>query len=73
MSFFIFNILIDLLVGKRVCAGETFARHNLFVVAAAILQNFDLQLSTPLDPDKFINGVAVTPPADFAMRFVPRP
>lgn len=30
--------------GKRLCAGETFARNTMFLVASAIIQNFDIEM-----------------------------
>lgn len=30
--------------GKRLCAGETFARNTLFLVLSALIQNFDVAL-----------------------------
>ncbi|EDV93260.1 GH18361 [Drosophila grimshawi] len=53
--------------GKRICAGETFARNMIFLVTTAMLQNFDYTLA-PGDslPDltKNNNGLIITP-ADF--------
>lgn len=40
--------------GKRLCAGETFSRNMLFLTAAAIMQNFNLEMpmgeKMPNDP-----------------------
>ncbi|XP_051862296.1 probable cytochrome P450 304a1 isoform X2 [Drosophila albomicans] len=51
--------------GKRLCAGETFARNMLFLMTAAMLQNFDYTLapgdSLP-DLSKNNNGLIITPP-----------
>lgn len=32
--------------GKRICPGETFARNSMFLVAAALAQNFNLSMPT---------------------------
>lgn len=34
-------------LGARLCAGETFARNTFFLVATALLQNFNISLSAP--------------------------
>ncbi|XP_017868613.1 PREDICTED: probable cytochrome P450 304a1 [Drosophila arizonae] len=51
--------------GKRLCAGETFARNMLFLITTAMLQNFDYVLapgdSLP-DLSKNCNGLIITPP-----------
>ncbi|XP_017868735.1 PREDICTED: probable cytochrome P450 304a1 [Drosophila arizonae] len=51
--------------GKRLCAGETFARNMLFLITTAMLQNFDYVLA-PGDslPDLSKNevGLVLTPP-----------
>ncbi|EDW14395.1 probable cytochrome P450 304a1 [Drosophila mojavensis] len=51
--------------GKRLCAGETFARNMLFLITTAMLQNFDYVLapgdSLP-DLSKNFNGLIITPP-----------
>lgn len=43
-----FDVLISihfyLLSGKRLCAGETFARNILFLMLCAILQNFNIEV-----------------------------
>jgi len=56
-----------------VCAGETYARQNMFVILATVLQNFDFEIVTPLNPDKYMIGLAIVPNPDFSMRFTPRP
>ncbi|EDW81725.2 uncharacterized protein Dwil_GK12215 [Drosophila willistoni] len=51
--------------GKRLCAGETFARNMLFLMTAAMCQHFNFTLA-PGDqlPDlsKNLNGLIITPP-----------
>ncbi|XP_023163518.2 probable cytochrome P450 304a1 [Drosophila hydei] len=51
--------------GKRLCAGETFARNMLFLMTTAMLQSFDYTLA-PGDslPDlaKNHNGLIISPP-----------
>ncbi|ETN61335.1 cytochrome P450 4c21 [Anopheles darlingi] len=60
--------------GKRLCAGETFARNNMFLTLAALMQNFNIR-QPPSDrlPDvsKRLTGVIVTP-RDYWLRFEPR-
>lgn len=36
--------------GKRLCAGETFARNTMFLCIAALLQNFNLKASNGVLP-----------------------
>ncbi|ALC45928.1 Cyp304a1, partial [Drosophila busckii] len=51
--------------GKRLCAGETFARNMLFLLTAAMCQNFDFVLApgdTLPDLSKNNNGLIITPP-----------
>uniref|UniRef100_A0A182ILM4 Uncharacterized protein n=1 Tax=Anopheles atroparvus TaxID=41427 RepID=A0A182ILM4_ANOAO len=60
--------------GKRLCAGETFARNTLFLVLTTIMQNFSLQPRTSdglPDVSKRRTGF-VTNPDDFWIKFVPR-
>ncbi|XP_034485747.1 probable cytochrome P450 304a1 [Drosophila innubila] len=51
--------------GKRLCAGETFARNMLFLMTTAMLQSFDYTLapgdSLP-DLSKNNNGLIISPP-----------
>lgn len=51
-------------IGKRVCAGETFARQNLFIIFSSLLQNFTFSLlpgqKLP-DLNKRLPGIAVSP------------
>lgn len=60
--------------GKRLCAGETFARNMLFLMIASLLQNFDFILApgdkTP-EPDKNGSGLIISPD-DFWISYVPR-
>ncbi|XP_030559401.1 probable cytochrome P450 304a1 [Drosophila novamexicana] len=51
--------------GKRLCAGETFARNMLFLMTTAMLQNFDYTLApgdTLPDLSKNNSGLIITPP-----------
>nr|AKH45318.1 cytochrome P450 [Anopheles sinensis] len=60
--------------GKRLCAGETFARNIMFLALSALMQNFNIR-QPPSDrlPDLTdrLTGVIVTP-KDFWLRFEPR-
>ncbi|XP_055385018.1 probable cytochrome P450 304a1 [Condylostylus longicornis] len=51
--------------GKRLCAGETFARNMMFLILTAICQNFNVILrpeqSLP-DMTKAFNGISIVPP-----------
>jgi len=51
--------------GKRLCAGETFARNMLFLMTATMCQQFDFVLG-PNDrlPDlsQNLNGLIISPP-----------
>lgn len=61
-------------LGKRVCAGETFARQNIFLVFSALMQHFSLKLPAghPLpDMDNFITGLNNSP-NPFRVVMVPR-
>ncbi|XP_029712602.2 probable cytochrome P450 304a1 [Aedes albopictus] len=60
--------------GKRVCAGEQFARNSLFLAVTSLVQNFTFQLPggrTGPDLDARITGVIRTTP-DFRLKFVSR-
>lgn len=60
--------------GKRLCAGETFARNMLFLMISSLLQNFDFILApgekTP-DPEKNPSGLIISP-NDYWISYVPR-
>lgn len=62
--------------GKRLCAGETFARNTLFLFLAAILQNFTIKVpdgqkvSHPA-LEEFVSGI-VKAPADCWLKFEAR-
>ncbi|CAH0385475.1 unnamed protein product [Bemisia tabaci] len=61
-------------VGKRVCPGETFARHNLFVSTAAFFQHFSIEcpFGSPLpDLNDLRNGINLSP-NPFKVKIVPR-
>lgn len=60
--------------GKRVCAGEQFARNALFLAVTALVQNFTFHLpngSTTPDLKARITGVIRTTP-DFRLKFASR-
>lgn len=62
--------------GKRLCAGETFARNTMFLVLATLVQNFDIRLPVGdsfvhPDQDAVASGFTKTVP-DFRLEFTPR-
>ncbi|TMW40152.1 hypothetical protein DOY81_014767, partial [Sarcophaga bullata] len=60
--------------GKRLCAGETFARNMLFLMTTALCQNFNVILG-PNDklPDLSSNlSGLITSPKDFWVQFEER-
>lgn len=66
------KLKLSIVAGKRVCAGETFARQNMFVIFAAILQNFTVTADTEIDFSKNRYGVALAPQPDLYVRFKQR-
>lgn len=59
--------------GKRLCAGETFARNTMFLCIAALLQNFNLKPSNGQLPNlKDTSCGFARMPADFWIKFEPR-
>lgn len=55
--------------GRRLCAGETFARNTMFLCIAALLQNFNLKPSNGALPDLDLNDCGLTRvPRDFWMK-----
>lgn len=61
--------------GKRLCAGETFARNTLFLFVAAIFQNFDFELEDGVKVDDLIAKNAtglITSTPDFWIKFKAR-
>ncbi|XP_031625482.1 probable cytochrome P450 304a1 [Contarinia nasturtii] len=60
--------------GKRICAGETFARNTLFLLVSALVQNFNIILPAngrmPL-PCETLSGVFRYAP-EFRLKFVSR-
>lgn len=59
--------------GKRLCAGETFARNTMFLCIAALLQNFNLKPSNGQLPN--LNDTScgfARMPADFWIKFESR-
>lgn len=60
--------------GKRLCAGETFARNVLFLFGSALYQNFDIQVKPGEklpDVNKNHTGLIIYI-KDFYCKFVPR-
>ncbi|XP_062540374.1 probable cytochrome P450 304a1 [Armigeres subalbatus] len=68
------DISVPFGAGKRLCAGETFARNTLFLMFSALMQNFNVT-QRPGDPlpdvAKRITGV-ITSTEPFWLRFEPR-
>jgi len=63
-----------MLPGKRLCAGETYARHTMFLILSTLIQNFTVKRAPgkPLpseEPD--MPGIIVTK-KDFWLKFEPR-
>ncbi|XP_017768827.1 PREDICTED: probable cytochrome P450 304a1 [Nicrophorus vespilloides] len=61
--------------GKRLCAGETFARNTMFLMVTGIMQNFTLSMPEKEKPpctDNQVNGITVSIP-DYWMKVTPRP
>ncbi|XP_049816508.1 probable cytochrome P450 304a1 [Schistocerca nitens] len=65
------DLTLPFSTGKRVCPGETFARQNMFLMLATLLQNFSVRADglPPLHCN--IPGAIETPPAFWA-QFEPR-
>lgn len=60
--------------GKRLCAGETFARNMLFLMISSLLQSFDFVVAPGdklPDPEKNPSGLIISPD-DFWISYVPR-
>ncbi|XP_050069588.1 probable cytochrome P450 304a1 [Anopheles maculipalpis] len=57
--------------GKRVCAGETFARNALFLTITALVQQFTFTMEHVPDPEQHLTGVIRTAP-DFRIKFTAR-
>lgn len=58
------DISVPFGAGKRLCAGETFARNMLFLSAASILQAFTIRMPAGKKPIKFsdnMTGLIRTP------------
>lgn len=52
------------MAGKRLCAGETFARNMLFLCTTAFLQAFNIRMADgarPLRFDENLTGIIRTP------------
>uniref|UniRef100_A0A2C9GVA5 Cytochrome P450 n=1 Tax=Anopheles dirus TaxID=7168 RepID=A0A2C9GVA5_9DIPT len=57
--------------GKRVCAGETFARNALFLTVTTLVQQFTFTMEHTPDPALHLTGVIRTAP-DFRIMFTAR-
>uniref|UniRef100_A0A182T0V8 Cytochrome P450 n=1 Tax=Anopheles maculatus TaxID=74869 RepID=A0A182T0V8_9DIPT len=57
--------------GKRVCAGETFARNALFLTITTLVQQFTFTVEHSPDPEQHLTGVIRTA-ADFKIKFTAR-
>lgn len=60
--------------GKRLCAGETFARNMLFLCTTAILQAFNIRMANGAKPLKFCDNITglVRIPKDHWIELTPR-
>lgn len=61
-------------IGRRVCAGETFARQTMFLMTTTLLQNFNIAIPNgERMPDRIENktGLGQSTP-EFWLKFVPR-
>nr|UZE89832.1 cytochrome P450 CYP304W1 [Chrysoperla zastrowi sillemi] len=61
-------------LGRRVCAGETFARNTMFLIYTGLLQNYKLTVPEghPLpDLNDRLNGLVISP-KDFWVKCIPR-
>ncbi|KAG8256895.1 hypothetical protein J6590_060558 [Homalodisca vitripennis] len=68
------DLSIQFGLGKHLCSGETFARQNMFLVFAAMMQNFSLELPSgqPLpNVEMHVPGINVSPQF-FSVKMVPR-
>uniref|UniRef100_A0AAG5CPG5 Cytochrome P450 n=1 Tax=Anopheles atroparvus TaxID=41427 RepID=A0AAG5CPG5_ANOAO len=57
--------------GRRVCAGENFARNALFLTVATLVQQFTISMEESPDPKQHLTGVIRTAP-DFWIKFSAR-
>lgn len=60
--------------GKRLCAGETFARNTMFLVTSALIQQFTFELpknGKMPDPKDAHTGI-LRSPNEYRLKFVPR-
>uniref|UniRef100_A0A182PZA8 Uncharacterized protein n=1 Tax=Anopheles epiroticus TaxID=199890 RepID=A0A182PZA8_9DIPT len=57
--------------GKRVCAGESFARNALFLTIATLVQRFTFTMEHTPDPAQHLTGVIRTAP-NFRIKFTAR-
>lgn len=50
-------------LGHRVCAGETYARYNMFQIFATLMQNFNFSFieGEPNSLEDILSGLIVTP------------
>lgn len=59
--------------GRRLCAGETFARNTMFLCIAALLQNFNIKPANGKLPDlKAVDCGFARLPRDFWIKFESR-
>lgn len=60
--------------GKRVCAGETFARNTLFLIVSALVQHFNIEMpknmKMPLQCDMRTGVIQYLP--EYRLKFVSR-
>lgn len=65
--------MLLLVLGHRVCVGETFARYNIFQLFAALLQNFNFEFmdGESMGLNDKLPGLIITP-KDTWIRVLPR-
>lgn len=67
-------IYIHILLGKRVCAGETFSRQTMFLLTAGLLQQFTFKTPKGKSSPDLVNiiwGINISSP-DYWMEAIPR-
>ncbi|KAG8271844.1 hypothetical protein J6590_053759 [Homalodisca vitripennis] len=68
------DLVLPFGLGKRVCSGETFARQNMMVMLATLVQNFTMELPEghPMPTEKDYHTGSIIIPHNFEVLMVPR-